>query len=318
MRTVIKPGDEITATLPVEAADPLAEAMGSPIEVPPDLPLELIDSHAHLDVAEFDADRDEMLMRAQVAGVRVILAIGGGIADADDPRQPAEHDRLASAIPFAEQYDWIYAAAGVHPHEAALATASHYEKLSRLAEHPRFLAWGEIGLDYHYDHSPREVQQRVFIEQLELASIAKCPVILHCRDAWVDCLRILEKHWQPTGLGGVFHCFTGTHADALIGIEMGFMISFAGNVTFPKAQNLREIARVLPLKSMLIETDSPFLAPPPYRGRRNEPAYVAEVARTLGPVRNLAASELASATADNFRRFFKISDSGDPSSVILE
>ena len=253
-------------------------------------PLELIDSHAHIDMSEFDADRDAMLARAKTAGVGTILAIGGG------------PDALESSMPFAEKYDWIYAAAGIHPHEAKLATPAHYETLTSLAQHPRFLAWGEIGLDYHYDHAPRDIQQRVFIEQLDLARKAKLPVILHCRDAWPDCLQILDDHWRSSGLGGIFHCFTGTAEEARRGIDMGFLVSFAGNVTYPKSQNLRDVAAALPLESLLIETDCPFLAPQPHRGRRNEPAFVAEVARTLGPVRNLAPSEVAAATAGNFRR----------------
>ena len=257
--------------------------------------LELVDSHAHLDVSDFDSDREAMLARAQAVGVETILAIGGGGAD------PAA---LGSSLPFAEQFPWIYAAAGIHPHEARLATQAHYDTLSRIAAHPRFLGWGEIGLDYHYDHSPRDVQQRVFADQLQLARAARCPVILHCRDAWPDCLAALEAHWRSSGLGGVFHCFTGTIEDARRGLDMGFLVSFAGNVTFPKAQNLRDVAAALPLASLLIETDSPFLAPQPHRGRRNEPAFVADVARTLGPVRDLAPAEVASATSENFRRFF--------------
>jgi TatD DNase family protein len=335
------------SSLPEIVPDSAPESLGSPIESPPVSPLELVDSHAHIDVPEFDGDRAEMLSRARAAGVRCILAIGGGIAEtasdvasssgngesahgdaaatgdgesaaADaaasssgngesrrgDAGPRAASGRLASALPFAERYDWIYAAAGIHPHEAALAAPAHYDTLSRLATHPRFLAWGEIGLDYHYDHSPRDVQQRVFVEQLELARAVRRPIILHCRDAWSDCLGLLELHWRSAGLGGILHCFTGTLADAMRGIEMGFLVSFAGNVTYPKAQNLREVAGALPLASLLIETDSPFLAPQPYRGRRNEPAYVAEVARTLGPVRNLPPAEVASATANNFRRFF--------------
>ena len=261
----------------------------------PPAELELVDSHAHVDMSEFDSDRADMLSRAQVAGVRQILAIGGAPG------------ALASALPFAESYDWIYAAAGIHPHEAKLATQAHYDELVDLAKHPKFLAWGEIGLDYHYDHSPRDVQQRVFIEQLELARRAGCPVIIHCREAWPDCLALLEKHWRSAGLGGIFHCFSGTLQEARRGTEMGFLISFAGNVTYPKAQNLREVAAALPLESILIETDSPFLAPQPFRGRRNEPAYVAEVARTLAPVRNLAPHEVGAATAANFRDFFGFS-----------
>ena len=268
----------------------------------PEAPLELVDSHAHLDVSDFDSDREAMLARAQAAGVETILAIGGGGAD------PAA---LGSSLPFAEQFPWIYAAAGIHPHEARLATQAHYDTLSRIAAHPRFLGWGEIGLDYHYDHSPRDVQQRVFTDQLQLARAARCPVILHCRDAWPNCLAALEAHWRSSGLGGIFHCFTGTIEEARRGIDMGFLISFAGNVTFPKAQSLRDVAAAVPLASLLIETDSPFLAPQPHRGRRNEPAFVADVARTLGPVRDLAPAEVASATSENFRRFFGLS-AGQP------
>jgi TatD DNase family protein len=265
--------------------------------------LRLIDSHAHVDVSEFDADRDAMLERARAAGVETILAIGGNPGEAGAP------GTLASAIPFAEQYDWIYAAAGIHPHEASLATDAHCELLSGLARHPKFLGWGEIGLDYHYDHSPRDSQQRVFAEQLALARAARKPVIIHCREAWPDCLEILNSHWRPTGLGGIFHCFGGSLADARQGADMGFLVSFAGNITYPKAQNLRDVAAALPIESILIETDSPFLAPQPHRGRRNEPAYVAEVARTMGIVRNLPPAEAAAVTAANFRRFFRLEDS---------
>ena len=258
--------------------------------------LELVDSHAHLDAADFDSDREAMLERARAVGVQAILAIGGNPGALD------------SALPLAERHDWIYAAGGIHPHEAKLATPLHYDALNRLAQHPRFLAWGEIGLDYHYDHSPRDVQQRVFAEQLELARAARHPVIIHCREAWPDCLLQLDANWRASGLGGIFHCFSGTIGEARQGMDMGFLVSFAANVTYPKAQNLRDVARDLPLASLLLETDSPFLAPQPHRGHRNEPAYVAEVAKTLGPVRNLAPAELAAATTNNFRRFFRLAE----------
>ena len=271
----------------------------SSFEPPPAASFELVDSHAHLDMAQFESDREAMIDRARQAGVRTLLAI------AVDP------NALDASLPFAERYDWIYAAAGVHPHEAQLATREHYEKLSALAKHPRFLAWGEIGLDYHYDHSPRDVQQRVFIEQLELARIAGLPVIIHCREAWEDCLTLLDQHWRSASLGGIFHCFTGTFEQARRGLDMGFLVSFAGNVTYPKAQNLREVAAQVPFESLLIETDSPYLAPQGQRGRRNEPAYVVEVAKTLGPVRNLPPEEIASATAANFRRFFRLGPGKD-------
>ncbi len=173
-----------------------------------------------------------------------------------------------------------------------------------LARHPRVIAWGEIGLDYHYDYSPRDVQHSVFRRQLELAHAARLPVIIHCREAWEDCLAILEQDWRATNLGGILHCFSGTLDDARRGLAMGFRISFAANVTYPKSQNLRDVARGVPLDSLLIETDSPFLAPQGRRGKRNEPAYVLEVARTLASVRDLPLEEVASLTAANFRALF--------------
>jgi TatD DNase family protein len=258
--------------------------------------MELIDSHAHIDFPQFDEDRSEMLERARAAGVSTLLAIGIGPGP----------EKLDAAIPFSEKNDWIYASVGIHPHEAQKVTQQHLDELARLAEHPRVIAWGETGLDYHYDFSPREAQQRVFREQLRLSARAKLPVIIHCREAWPDCLEILEEDWRGTELGGILHCFSGTLEEAQRGIAMGFMISFAGNATYPKAKNLRDIAREVPLEKMLIETDSPYLAPQPFRGKRNEPAYVAEVARTLAGVRDLAPEEFAAATAENFRRFFHL------------
>jgi len=268
--------------------------------------MELIDSHAHVDVSDFDADRDAMLERAQAAGITTLLAIGNG----------PEIEKLGASVPYAERYDWIYAAIGLHPHEARHATEEHYAELDRLAKHPRVIAWGEIGLDYHYDHSPRDIQAAVFRRQLAQAKSAQRPIVIHCREAWPDCLEILEKDWRSSGLGGIFHCFAGTLQEARQGIEMGFLISFAGNITYPKAQNLRDVAKEVPLESLLVETDSPFLAPVPNRGRRNEPAYVAEVARTIGNVRNLRADEVAAATGENFRRLFKLSHPGRRNRVV--
>jgi TatD DNase family protein len=256
--------------------------------------MDLIDSHAHVDVSDFDTDRDAMLARAQAAGVVMMLAIGNG----------PEVEKLGAAVPFAEQYEWIYASVGIHPHEAKHASDAHYGVLDRLARHPRVIAWGEIGLDYHYDHSPRDMQAQVFRRQLQQARAAKTPVVIHCREAWPDCLKILDEDWKSSGLGGIFHCFSGTIDEARQGMDMGFLVSFAGNVSYPKSQNLRDVARQIPIDRLLVETDSPFLAPLPHRGKRNEPAYVGEVARTIANVRNLAADEVARATADNFRRFF--------------
>jgi TatD DNase family protein len=258
--------------------------------------MQLIDSHAHIDFPQFDEDRDAMLERARVAGVTTLLAIGSGPGP----------EKLDAAIPYAEGHDWIYASIGTHPHEAKDFTTQHLDQLAKLAEHPKVIAWGEIGLDYFYDHSPRETQAKVFGDQLARAAEAKLPVIIHCRDAWPDTLAILEQVWRPTGLGGILHCFTSTLEDAQRGVNMGFLISFAGNSTYPKASNLRDVAKALPLEKILIETDSPFLAPQPFRGQRNEPAHVAEVAKTLATVRNLSPEEVADATAANFRRLFSL------------
>jgi TatD DNase family protein len=258
--------------------------------------MDLIDSHAHIDFPQFAEDRDVMLARARAAGVNTILAIGIGPGP----------ERLDAAIPYAEVHDWIYTTVGIHPHEAKEVTQAHLDTLARLARHPKVIAWGEIGLDYYYDHSPRDVQQRVFRDQMELARAAKLPIIIHCRDAWSDCLNLLEEAWKGTGLQGILHCFTGNLEDAKRGVELGFMISFTGNLTYPKAQNIRDVAKALPLENILIETDSPYLAPQTHRGKRNEPAYVAEVAKALASVRDLGTEEIASKTSDNFRRFFKL------------
>ena len=268
--------------------------------------VDLIDSHAHVDVSDYDSDREGMLDRARAAGVAALLAIGNG----------PELEKLGAAVPFAERHDWIYASVGIHPHEAKHASGAHYAELERLARHSRVIAWGEIGLDYHYDHSSRQAQAQVFRRQLELAGASGLPVVIHCREAWPDCLGILEQQWRHTGLGGIFHCFTGTIEEARRGMEMGFLVSFAGNVTYPKAQNLREVARMIPLDHLLVETDSPFLAPQPFRGKRNEPAYVAEVARTIADVRHLAPDEVAEATENNFRRFFGLAQSGRGNTAI--
>jgi TatD DNase family protein len=258
--------------------------------------MELIDSHAHIDFPQFADDREAMLQRAHDAGVGTLLAVGTGPGP----------EKLDAAIPYAEAYDWIYTSVGIHPHEAKQVTAHHLDELARLAKHPKVIAWGEIGLDYFYDYSPKEIQATVFREQMELAHAAKLPIIIHCRDAWDDCLSQIEQHWKPTGLGGILHCFTGTLAHAQRGLDSGFHISFAGNSTYLKTQNLRDVAKEIPLDRILIETDAPYLAPQPYRGKRNEPAYVAEVAKTLAAVRNLLTEEFAAATAANFRRLFNI------------
>jgi TatD DNase family protein len=263
-----------------------------------------VDSHAHLDGKQFDSDREQVIARAREAGVTTMVAIGNGDGPPD----------LDAGIRLAEKYPFMYATIGIHPHEARLASDHAYAEMEQLARHPKVIAWGEIGLDYYYDHSPRDTQQQVFIRQMELAGAAKKPIVIHCRpsdnsdNAWDDCLRLIQEQWSPKGLGGILHCFTGNPAQAKRALDMGFMISFAGNVTFPKAQQIRDAALAVPLDRMFIETDSPYLAPIPHRGKRNEPAFVRETAGKIGELRGLAMEEVGDRTSSNFYKFFKISE----------
>jgi TatD DNase family protein len=262
------------------------------------------DSHCHPENKRFDSDRPDVFARAKDAGVTTMLAIGNG----DGPGT----DTFDCAIKLAGQYDGVYATVGIHPHEAALATQADFDQLVALSRHPKVIAWGEIGLDYYYDHSPRDVQRKVFLQQMELAASAKLPIVIHCRpsdnseDAWDDTLRLIRENWASTGLGGVMHCFTGTVEHARASLELGFVISFAGNITYPKAQNIRDAASVVPVDQMFIETDSPYLAPVPHRGKRNEPAFVREVANQIGQLRGLAADDVGGITTGNFYRFFEL------------
>jgi TatD DNase family protein len=263
-----------------------------------------VDSHAHLDGKQFDVDREEVIARARDAGVAAILAIGNG----DGPGS------LDCGIRLAAKHDFMYATIGIHPHEAEQAKPSDFDELAALAKSPKVIAWGEIGLDYFYDHSPRDIQQQVFLNQMELAKAAKLPIIIHCRptdgseNAWEDCLRLIQDNWSSTGLGGILHCFTGTWQHAKRALDMNFVISFAGNVTFPKAQPIRDVAKEVPIVRMLIETDCPYLAPIPHRGKRNEPAFVTETARKIAEIRNLSAEEIGMQTANNFYRFFSLQE----------
>jgi TatD DNase family protein len=261
-----------------------------------------VDSHAHLEGPEYDADRAAVLERARDAGVRYLLLIGG----ARGPETLGAAVAAADANPVARGGQWIYAAEGIHPHEASRADASHYDILRRLARHPRFLAIGEIGLDYHYDHSPRGVQREVFIRQLELARELRLPVIIHCREAWADLRAMIAEHWQSSGLGGILHCFSGTRDDAFALMDCGFLVSFAGNITFKKADALRSVASQIPLDRLLTETDSPYLAPVPHRGKRNEPAFVRETARALAELRGMDEAELGRQAVENFEGFFRL------------
>ena len=261
-----------------------------------------VDSHAHLDGPKFDSDREEVLARARAARVESILCIGNGTGPGT----------LDCAAKLAEEHDGIYASTGVHPHDARLADAASYQEIERLIGEQEVIAVGEIGLDYFYKHSEPEAQQQVFVRQMEIARTAKLPVILHIRPAvdsnaaWEDAFRLLREHWQPAGLGGIFHCFTGNAEQAQRALDLGFFISFAGVVTFPKSTDIQDAARQVPLDRMLIETDSPYLAPAPHRGQRNEPAFVVETARFLAGLRGVSVEEIGAATTSNFRGLFKL------------
>ena len=252
------------------------------------------DSHAHLDDPRFEVDLPAVLERAHAAGVERVLTISGG----------TNPNELARAVRLAEAHPHILAAVGLHPHEARHANDELLAALEHLARSPRVLAWGEIGLDYHYDHSPREQQREVFRRQLQSARRLRLPVIVHCREAWEDCLALLAEEWAASGLGGILHCFTGDSEAARRALDWGFLISFAGNVTFPRAENLRTAARGVPLDRLLIETDCPYLAPQPMRGKRNEPAFVVETAAALGRLHGLNGEEMGARTTENFLRLF--------------
>ena len=251
-----------------------------------------IDSHAHIDGPEFDADREDVIQRARDAGVSAILNIGTG-----DPHSGV----LERAVELAENNPDIYAAIGTHPHDARLFDERAEERVWKLAiGSKKVIAWGEIGLDFHYDNSPREVQIDVFQWQLRLARELTLPVIIHTREAETETADILNSHWADSKLPGIMHCFSGSAELAEKAIELGFSISFSGIVTFKKAEELRAVAKRVPLDRLLIETDCPYLAPIPYRGKRNEPAYVVEVARCLATFTAWSLKRSQRSQADNF------------------
>lgn len=251
----------------------------------------LTDSHAHLDDTRFAADRETVIQRAWDAGVRRILTIGNG-------KGP---DDMGCGLPIAEAHDWIFTSAGVHPHDASKVEDRHYEMMERLARHPKVLAVGETGLDYHYDYSPRDAQQQVFRRQVELAGRLDLPVIVHTREADDDTAEILRSAGHTRG---VLHCFTSGPGLADTALEMGFLISFSGIVTFPNARDLLDIACRVPADRLLVETDCPYLAPVPHRGKRNEPAFVLNTAQVLANARGVTLEELAAQTSENFTRLF--------------
>jgi len=252
----------------------------------------VIDSHCHLDSADFDDDRDEVIERAIAAGVEHMLAIGTGGGPPD----------LEAGLRLADKYPVFFATVGIHPHDAAKAGGGDFNHLADLLAHPKVLALGEIGLDYHYDFSPREIQKAAFIEQLGIAAGAKKPIVIHTREAWDDTLKLLESQWAPHGIGGIMHCFSGGPDEARRALDLGFYLSFGGILTFPKASAVQEAAKCAPGDRILLETDAPYLAPAPRRGKRNEPALIIHTARKLAELRGESYEDICRATTENFRR----------------
>jgi TatD DNase family protein len=257
-----------------------------------------VDSHCHIDGPEYDSDREEVIARARDAGITTMLNVATG-----DPRSGA----FERGVALAEQYKQIYAAIGVHPHDAKLFDERAEQRLINLVRQSRkIIAWGEIGLDYHYDHSTRDVQRSVFRRQLRVARELNLPLVIHSREANDDTINIIRGELAGYDRAGVLHCFGGDLQMAREAIELGFYISFAGNLTFKKAEDLREIARQLPLERLLVETDCPYLTPVPYRGKRNEPARVIETGKCLAELHGIEADELGRITSENFTRLFGV------------
>lgn len=252
----------------------------------------LIDTHAHLDHPRFQDDLEQVLRRAEQAGVGTIVTIGAHLASSE------------RAVQLAEMFSSVYATVGVHPHDASGWNEQTYDRLKRLAEHPKVVAIGEMGLDYHYDHSPRPVQRDVFIRQLQLAQETGLPFVIHNRKADADVMAILREHGE--GLAGVLHSFTGDEQMAAECLERGYVLSVGGMVTFKQATDVRDVIAGVPLDKLLLETDAPYLTPVPLRGRRNEPAYVAHVARFLADERRVDVEEVAAVTTANARRLFRL------------
>ena len=253
-----------------------------------------VDSHCHIDMDAFDQDRDAVVARARQAGLANMLVVG--CVDAANGHRRALATAEALGLP---------ASAGIHPHDSKLATDAIYDELRGWAKAGRIVAIGEIGLDYHYDHSPRETQRAVFRQQIAIAREVGRPIVIHTREADDDTAAILEDE-RVQELGGIIHCFTSTPQLAERALALGFYISFSGIVTFPRATNVHEVARTVPLDRLLIETDAPLLAPIPYRGKRNEPAYVVEVARRVAALRGTTPEEIGAAALGNFKRLFRL------------
>jgi TatD DNase family protein len=253
----------------------------------------MIDSHCHIDMPQFDADRDEVVARAREAGLAEMLVVG----------EVDEGDALRRSLRVAEKYE-LPVTAGVHPHQARLADGATYDEIGGLAREGRIVAVGEIGLDFHYDYSPRETQREVFRRQIRLARDVGLPIVVHTREADDETAAILEEEGARE-TGGVIHCFTGGAELARRALDLGMLISFSGILAFPRSEVIQAVARDVPEDRLLIETDAPFLAPPPHRGKRNEPAFVVEVARKLAALRGVSEQAIGEAARRNYARLFR-------------
>jgi len=257
----------------------------------------LFDTHTHLDDAKYDGDREAMMARARKAGVETFVTIGCDLATSQ------------AAVSLAEQYPSVYASIGVHPHEVKHILDGWYDEFRRLAQNKKVVAYGEIGLDYHYNHSSPEEQRARFREQIQLAHELKLPVIIHTREAQEDTIAILKEE-RASEIGGVFHCFSGDAWLATNALDLGFYLSFSGILTFQSATMLRDIAKTVPSDRLLIETDCPYLTPIPHRGTRNEPAYVSFVAHKLAELHadapDMSVETIGRITTNNAKRLFKI------------
>lgn len=253
----------------------------------------LFDTHVHLNAEQFNDDLQEVIDRAMAEGVTNMVVVG------------FDQITIEKAIKLAEQYEFIYASVGWHPVDAIDMTEEHLEWLRELAGHPKVVALGEMGLDYYWDKSPKEIQKEVFRKQIRLAKEVQLPIIIHNRDATADIVEILKEE-QAGEVGGIMHCYSGSVETALECIEMNFYISLGGPVTFKNAKKPKEVAESIPLERLLIETDCPYLTPHPYRGKRNEPAYVKLVAEEIAGLKGVSLEDVAEATAKNAKKIFGI------------
>lgn len=250
------------------------------------------DTHAHLDDKQFDPDREAVIERTLASGITTLINVGCSAESSEE------------SVKLAGKYPFVYAAVGIHPHEASTCTQNTWDRLSILAGDPKVVAWGEIGLDYFRDHSPREDQQKVFIQQLKLANEADLPVIIHNRDAHGDVLQIIKDNTPVAGC--VFHTFSGSWEMAKVLLDMGFYLSFSGPITFKNARHAPEVLAKMPLDRLLAETDCPYLTPEPFRGKRNEPAYVSRVIAKIAEIRGIDYEDAVHISSENASRFFRI------------